>query len=217
MALAEEVYQAADELRAIANLGRRYAEDPRDKDRYERVSKTSARLVAAVEQRSLDDVLSQFEDNLTHVSPAAAADAAVFRDGRVLLIRRADNGLWALPGGLVEVGETLAEAAQRELLEEADLRGQATRLLGIWDSRLAGSLTKVQYYVAVFLVEAEDGEPHADLLETTEVGFFAEDDLPELSMGHRTRFPLLFKLYRGEVAVPYFDRPDGPAAPPAER
>ena len=195
---AEQVYQIADELRATANLGLHY-----DKERYGQVLSASARLVAALEQRPPDEVLAQFEDNLRHVSPHAGAEAAVFRDGRVLLIRREDSGLWALPGGLVEVGETLAEAAQRELWEEANVKGKATRLLGIWDSRFTGSQMKAQAYAAVFLVEAED-EPQPGP-ETTAAGFFAGHELPELHGGHQVRVPLVFKLHRGEVSVPYFD------------
>lgn len=64
--------------------------------------------------------------------PTLAASVALFRDGRVLLGRRTGasaNGLWTLPGGRVESGESLAEAALRELAEEtgaiADLRGPA--------------------------------------------------------------------------------------------
>jgi 8-oxo-dGTP diphosphatase len=63
------------------------------------------------------------------VSPLAGAEVAVVRDDQILLIRREDDGVWALPGGLVEVGETLAQAAQRELWKETSvraLRGEVT-------------------------------------------------------------------------------------------
>ena len=67
-----------------------------------------------------------------------------------MLIKRRDNGLWAVPGGWVE-GETLSEAA--------------------------------------------------------EIGFFHENNLPQLSPGHDLRVPVLFKILRGEVPAPYFDKP----------
>ena len=174
MPLAKEVYQIADEMRAAANLGLQFAENPYDKERYERV---------------------------------LSASAAVFRDGGILLIRREDSGLWALPGGLADVGETLADAAQRELWEEAEVRGKATRLLGIWDSRLIRGQTKAQMYFAVFLVAVEEGEPQSGP-ETTDVGFFAEGELPELHPGHDVVVPLAFKLTREELPVPYFDSGD---------
>ena len=201
-----EIYQIADELRSIANLGLRFSADPYDRERYDRVLSASARLVAALDERSPEEVLVQFKDNLGHISPNAGSNAAVFRDGRVLLVRREDDGLWALPGGLVDVGEPLAEAAQRELLEEANVRAIPIQFLGIWDSRSVRGRTKAQMYWAVFLVEAEPGEPESGP-ETTDVGFFPEDDLPALTPGHHVVVPMVFKMHRGEIAAPYFDAP----------
>src|SRR5690242_1146220 len=100
--LSQTVYDVADELRAIALLGLRYAEVEYDRERYDRVLRLSARLVSA-EQRDAAEILAHFRDNLLHISPLAGAEAAVFRDGKLLLLRRHDDGLWALPGGLVEV------------------------------------------------------------------------------------------------------------------
>ena len=162
MSSTEEIYQIADELRAIASLGLRFAENSYDSERYERVLRASARLVGAIERRSPDDVLAQYEDNLSHFSPNAAAEAAVFRAGRILLIKREDNGLWAMPGGLVDVGETLAEAAQRELAEEANVEARVTQLLGVFDSRLSGCLSKTQMYIAV---RGEVPAPYFDPVE----------------------------------------------------
>lgn len=203
MSFADEIYQIADELRAIANLGLHYAEISYDEERYGRVLSLSARLIAALEQRSEDEVLALYREDLGHVSPYAGADAAVFRDDKILLIKREDNGLWAMPGGLVEVGETLAEAAVRECREESGVSGRATRLLGIFDSRLLNSQTKSHLYHFTFLVESDD-EPIAGP-ETTDVGYFSEDALPELSPGHHVTVPMAFKLLRGEIPAPYFD------------
>ena len=200
----DELYLVADELRAIADMGIRFAENSYDRERYERTRTASARIVAALERRSPDEVLDRYDDSLGQVTPQAGSSAAVFRDGRILLIRREDNGLWALPGGMVEVGETLAEAAVRELHEEANVEGRATRLLAVIDSRLWRSRSKTHFIHPVFLVEAEGQEPSPGP-ETTDAGFFSEDDLPPLSPGHKECVPLIFKLLRGDVPVPYFD------------
>ena len=200
-----EIYLVADELRSIAELGLHYSDNDYDRERYSRARSLSARLVAALEQRPADDVLAQYEGSLVHATPYVAADAAVFRDGRILLIRREDNGLWAMPGGMTEVGETWAQSAERELREEAGAKGTATRLLGVFDSRLWGSSVRFHYYGSVWLVELDDGETPVAGPETTGVGFFAEDDLPELSPGHARRVPLVFELARGDVPGPFFD------------
>ena len=65
--------------------------------------------------------------------PYLAVSAAIFRDGRVLIVRRAlppAHGLYTLPGGVVELGETLVEAVKREVREETDLEIEPHGLAG---------------------------------------------------------------------------------------
>ena len=72
--------------------------------------------------------------------PELAVSAAIFRNGRVLLVRRAGapaKGLWTLPGGRVEVGETLVAAVQREVLEETQLTIEVIGIAGYRESILA--------------------------------------------------------------------------------
>lgn len=205
MSLQQEIYLIADELRSIANWGLHYAVNDYDRERYEHALSLSARLVAGLDERSADEVMQEYQGDLAHVTPYVSADAAVFRDGKILLIKRDDNGLWAMPGGATEVGETWAQSVERELHEEAGVVGKATQLLGVFDSRLWGSRQKYQIYNSVWLVEIGDDQTPVAGPETTDVGFFAEDDLPELSPGHVRRVPMTFKLARGDEPVPYFD------------
>ena len=150
--------------------------------------------------------MEEYKQNLAHVTPFVAADAAVFRGGRILLIKREDNGLWAMPGGATEVGETWAQSAERELREETGVVGTAKKLLGVFDSRIWGSRSKYHFYAGVWLVEVPDDQAPIAGSETTDVGFFAEHDLPaELSPGHSRRIPMAFKLARGDLPAPYFD------------
>ena len=182
-----------------------YAGNEYDRERYERALSLSARLVAAIEKRPADDVMKEYRQSLMHVSPLVGAEAAVFCDGRMLLIKREDNGLWAMPGGLTDVGETWGQSAERELREETGVVGTATKLLGVFDSRLWSSLTKYHLYASVWLVEPHDDRNPIAGPETTGAGFFAEHDLPALDPGHGRRVPMTFKLARGELPVPYFD------------
>jgi len=203
----ETIYQTVDELRAIASMGLLYTQDGYDKERYEQILAIALRLLAKLEDRPFEGLVREFqEDNWLHMSPAAGAEAVIVQAGKIMLIKRQDNGLWAVPGGFVEVGETLAEAAERELLEETGIEGHVTRLLGIFDSRLWHSRTKAQLYHAVFLAEAANPIPKKST-EAMDIAFFDKDNLPELSPGHHLRVPLLFKILRDEILAPYFDRP----------
>ena len=188
-------------------MGLYYANTDYDKERYQHVLSIALNLLAALEERPFEEVKREFqEDNWLHMSPAAGAEAVIVREDQIMLIKRSDNGLWAVPGGLVEVGETLAEAAQRELWEETGVNGQITKLLGIFDSRLWRSKTKAHLYHAIFLADSTDIMPEPSI-EATEVAFFGENNLPELSPGHEYRVPLLFRILRGEIPAPYFDMP----------
>ncbi len=212
MSLQDEVYKAADTLRALANQGLCFAADGYARERYTQILNVSAHLVAALEHRATDEVMAEYEGDFGHMGPHAGVDAAVFRDDKLLLIRRQDNGLWALPGGFIEPGETLAEAVRRELHEEAGVEGRIVSLLAVLDSRLWKSSVKFQLYHHIFFADIDDATPHAlggdgdgPTAETLDGGFYGEHELPELHAGHRDWVPLVFKLYRGEVKAPYFD------------
>ena len=111
--------------------------------------------------------------------------AAVARtaDGRYLLIRRADVGEWALPGGTLEWGETMREALAREMEEEAGIYGVVPgRLVGVYsapwrDPRFHGVTVVVECQVQ--MPTAKPKNP----VEILDVGFFADGELPDLAMG----------------------------------
>lgn len=115
----------------------------------------------------------------------AAGVAAGVRDGagRVLLARRADNGLWGLPSGHVEAGETVAEAVVRDVREETGLAVRVARLIGVYSDPasqvVAYALGRVSHFVtACFLCQGVRGAVRCDGVEALEAAFFAPDALP---------------------------------------
>jgi ADP-ribose pyrophosphatase YjhB (NUDIX family) len=123
--------------------------------------------------------------------PLVGADAFVTNHrGEVCLVRRSDNGLWALPGGGQELGETPQQCAEREFLEETGLRIEATRLLGVFSSLRYEAPTNVnrgrEYAHILFSAEIVGGTERTSA-ETSEIGWFPEHRLPLLSDGHSAR------------------------------
>ncbi len=109
----------------------------------------------------------------------------VVRDaaGRVLLIRRADNGYWALPAGAMELGESIVEAAAREVFEETGLIATDLTPFALYTgarytfTNMYGDT--YQLHVTAFRVDAWAGDLRTETDETTDAGFFALDALPE--------------------------------------
>ena len=121
MSFQAEMYGIADELRAIASLGLHFAEETSVTSRYQQALSASARLIGALEQRPTEAVLAQYESVGRRWGPMIAGCAAVFHDGRILLVKSRATGIWELPGSLVPIEETLAESAERSLATQTNI------------------------------------------------------------------------------------------------
>ena len=142
-------------------------------------------------------------------TPLVGADVFVPDDaGRVLLIRRADNGMWALPGGFHDLAETPATCAARECLEETGLSVRITRLLGVFSSNRYAELNyphKGGKYVHILFLAERTGGIARPTSEAREIAFFEEGNIPPLSDGHGPRIELGFRVLRDTGTPTYFE------------
>lgn len=126
-----------------------------------------------------------FGERIGRNAPIRLTVTAVLPDeqGRFLLVRRADNGQWVLPGGGVDSGERVVEAVVREAEEETGIHVMPVNLIGIYSDpnviiSYEHGARKYQVVSIMFLCEPMHGEPHTTE-ETTAWGYFAPDSLPE--------------------------------------
>ncbi len=119
---------------------------------------------------------------LRHPIPSVAV-VPVLPDGRIVLVRRVDSDRWALPGGMVDWGETVEETAIRELEEEAGLEiVRLQRLIGVYSSPERDPRS---HSIAVTVAAEVRGEPRiGDPLEISEIHAFAAEELPFGYMAH---------------------------------
>lgn len=123
-------------------------------------------------------------DRLYPTRPILAASSAVFRDGRVLLVKRARApmlGRWSLPGGVVEIGETLREAAQRELREETGVEADIIAFLDhVEPIAREGERVRGHFVIAAFVGRWRQGDPSPSD-EVSEARWFAPDEVGALT------------------------------------
>jgi ADP-ribose pyrophosphatase YjhB (NUDIX family) len=176
----------ARRLQAIAQTGVAYREPTAyDRERYEEVRRIAAEMVAGNGDVEAIDGLFALEAG--HATPKLDVRGAVFRDDEILLVREADG--WSLPGGWVDVGESPAEAVEREVLEESGYATSAVKLLALQDRDRQGYPPHPWHiWKAVFRCELGAGEQRELDDETSDARFFARDRLPEpLRVGASTR------------------------------
>jgi ADP-ribose pyrophosphatase YjhB (NUDIX family) len=208
---AEAIAFWAEKLRDMSASGLLYAENIYHQKRYEALQSMAVEMQAYAGGECPEDLTPLRDSVFAAPTPFSAGDGAVFDgDGRLLLIRRADNQKWAMPGGAFEVGESPAEGTLREVYEETGLRVRPLMLIGVFDSRFWKTVSRHHIYHFLFLCEPIypirfDLPEFAE--ESLDRAWFSETNLPEdLDPGHEARIPFAFSAFK-DSSDAYFDPP----------
>lgn len=177
----------AQRLQAIAQTGLTYAQDPFDEERYQALRQIACEILAEGSGTDATVIHDLFARDEGYATPKIDQRAAVFRDQSILLVRERNDGLWTLPGGWADIGESPAEGIAKEVREESGFEVRPVKLLAAYDKHRQGNaLTNPHYtYKLFFLCELLSGSARPSI-ETSEVDFFPEDALPPLSTGRVT-------------------------------
>ncbi len=207
-------------LAAIARTGLGFSDSLYERERFEEVLRVAADIQVAADRGAdgAEDADHMVEEWLAtvgrgvpgYVTPKLAVGAAVGNDrGEILLIKRADSGVWLYPTGWADVGYSAAEVVVKEVLEETGIEVEPLRLIAVLDGLRLG-FTRMPFYSLVFHCLAVGGELQAHPLECADVGWFAPDALPEPLAGADRWGPHIFRALRGEPVEVLFDRPRQP-------
>jgi ADP-ribose pyrophosphatase YjhB (NUDIX family) len=208
---AEQIALWSDKLRDMAATGLKYAQNIYDYERYQAIQQIAIEMLALATERPVVEFEPLRESIFARSSPLVAGTAAIIDDdGKILLMRRSDNRLWNMPGGILEVGETPAAGVVREALEETGVRCEPIALVGVYDNRMWETGVIQHLYKFTFLCKPLDEGQLRELashaVETLEISWFAENALPDdLFAGHVQRIRDAFNLWRGEQYA-YFDK-----------
>ncbi|MBC1238317.1 NUDIX hydrolase [Nostoc sp. 2RC] len=188
----------SQKLQAIAQNGLTYSEGVYDIERYKQLQAIATEIMATYSNVEHSYLLDLFSGEVGYATPKVDVRGAIFRDDTILLVKERADGLWTLPGGWADVGESPSEVVVKEVYEESGYQTRATKLLAVYDRDKQGHPPFPFYvYKLFFQCELIGGSPSSSI-ETEAVDFFPEDALPELSIGRvtPTQIARLFQHYR---------------------
>lgn len=196
----------AVELQSLAQAGLTYGKDGFDLERYARIREISAEILAHMTGLPVEKVTGLFCNETGYQTPKLDTRAAVFQDGKILLVRERD-GRWALPGGWCDVNVSVGENTVKEVKEEAGLDVIPRRIIAVQD-RAKHNLPVYAYGVCKIFVQCDAaGGQFTPNLETTEARYFPPDQLPPLAEEKNTpaQIALCFDAYRSDAWATHFD------------
>jgi len=177
----------ARELQAIAQTGLTFATNGYDRERYTAIRSLAAQIMATQSDADFGRVEALFAEQAGYATPKVDVRGAIFdENSRILLVREiADAGRWTMPGGWADVNQSPAESIIREVREEAGLEVRVRKLAAVYDRARHPHQPPHPFHVfkLFFICEVIGGTPEPGT-ETSEVAFFAENEIPgDLSLG----------------------------------
>lgn len=203
----------SEALAGIARTGLGFTQSLYERERFEEILHIAGDMRAALsadEELDVEHYVDEWmrsvgEGVAGYVTPKAATGAVVYDDQqRILLVQRADSGVWLYPTGWADVGYSASEVAVKEVLEETGITCMPERVIAVLDGMRMG-FTRIPLYSIVFLCRATGGELAAHPLETSDVGWFAENELPAMTIGVSQWGAHAFAAIRGETHDVLFD------------
>jgi ADP-ribose pyrophosphatase YjhB (NUDIX family) len=207
----------SEALAGIARTGLGFTESLYERERFEEILRVAADIRSEADDETDENgdhaggLVQEWLDTVGsgipgYVTPKVAVGAAVGNDkGELLLIQRADSGIWLYPTGWCDVGYSAAEVVVKEVEEETGILVEPVRLIAVLDGLRLG-MSRVPLYSLLFYCRAIGGELQPHPLETRDVGWFTRETLPHPLVGSERWGEHVFAALNGEQRDVLYDR-----------
>jgi ADP-ribose pyrophosphatase YjhB (NUDIX family) len=172
----------ATELQSIAQAGLTFTENQYDIDRYQKIRDLSVKIIHEYTDIDHTKISNLFASETGYQTPKVDVRSAVFKDEKILMVKEKVDGRWSLPGGWADVNSSVSESVKRECIEEAGATVKPKRIIAV---HLANRQNDFIYPFTIYKIIVECDlidYSFAENSETLESGFFALDNLPQLSV-----------------------------------
>ena len=198
------------ELHAIAQTGIAYSTNVFDIKRFKRILEIVADLLASNSNYSHKEIIELFKIDSGYCTPKVDTRGAVFKQGKILLVREKSKGLWSLPGGWADVNYSPSQNVLKEIKEETGFTCKLVKLIGVFDKRIANMESDKwpHVYKLFFLCEIVSLQrTEFDQDEIIDVDFFEHSNIPPLSIGrsNKEQIDLCFKHFNNKSLPTEFD------------
>jgi ADP-ribose pyrophosphatase YjhB (NUDIX family) len=212
----QDLIRWSEALAGIARTGLAFTESLYEQERFEEVLAVAADMRVAAgshfdPSHLVDEWMASVGSGVAgYQTPKIAVGAVVGNDaGEILLVQRADSGVWLYPTGWADIGYSASEVAVKEVHEETGIECEVVQLIAVLDG-MRRNFTRIPLYSVVFHCRATGGELEAHPLETRGVGWFPQHALPEPTAGADLWSDMAFAAIRGEPVEVLYDRPRRP-------
>lgn len=202
----EDWLKWAMEIQAIAQAGLAYTDGVYDRERYERLREISAEMLSKKTELSLDKVKDLFCNEKGYQTPKIDTRGVIFKDNKILLVHEND-GTWSLPGGWCDVLESVSSNTIKEVKEETGLDVKPNRIIAVQDRNKHNKPIFAYGICKIFVLCDLLGGEFVPNIETTEMGYFSLDNLPNVSedKSNKEQIRMCFEAYKNENWKVKFD------------
>lgn len=182
----EQLLDWAIEIQALAQAGLTYTKDPFDQERFERLRTIATEMLSVQSPIPIPHLRQLFAEEVGYPTPKLDTRAAIFSDNKILLVQE-KNGLWSLPGGWVDIDQSIKENTVKETFEETGLTVEPLKITAVQD-RNKHNLPRYAYSVCKIFVECRlIGGHFVKNIETTQIDCFSLSSLPSLAEEKNTK------------------------------
>ncbi|CAK7054398.1 NUDIX hydrolase [Tissierella sp.] len=196
----------AKELQFLSQVGLTYSKDAFDIERFKRIREISAEMISYQSGIPLKKVKDLFCNETGFQTPKLDTRAAIFDNRKILLVKEG-NGKWSLPGGWVDVNQSIKSNIIKEVKEEAGLDVKAVRLIALQDRNKHNKPVYAYGICKIFVLCEIMGGCFSPNIETVESKFWGLDEIPSLAedKNNMKQIEMCFNAYRNEKWEVQFD------------
>ena len=201
----DQIVEWAKELQSLAQAGLYYGHDVYDRERYQRIREISAEMMMMRTDVPAAKIKSLFCNDEGYQTPKVDTRAAIFRDGRILLV--CEKGKWSMPGGWCEFNLSPADNIVKETKEEAGLDVFVKMVIAVQDRDKHNPPPYAYGVIKIFYLCEIIGGEFTENIETSESRYFSMEELPPLAEEkcNEEQIQMCFEAYQSKAWTVVFD------------